>query len=113
MLLKINYNCNDEMLSSFLLFVSTTTTAKDDHNGFCHATHPKITTTKKIFNYQTDVIDNDNDDSSSNNNDCFQFVSHDVLALFDNVVTIPNIRRLRNACWCFVQRQRKNQKRKQ
>ena len=41
-----------------------------------------------IFNYQTDAIDDDNDDSSSINNDFFQFISHDVLVLFDNIISI-------------------------
>ena len=42
-----------------------------------------------MFNHQTDTIEDDNDDSSSINNDCFQFIFHDVLELFDNIVSVP------------------------
>ena len=85
--LKNNHDCDDDMFSSFLLSVSTTTTTKDNYNGFWNDKQANTTTTKQskysdnkkydvmwnMFNYQTNMIDDDNDDSSSINNDCFQF----------------------------------------
>ena len=82
-LLKYNCNYNDDTFSSFLLFVPTSTTTKDNHDSIWCATQPNTTTTKQsqhsnnkkhdvvwyIFNYQTDIIDDDIDNSSSINDD--------------------------------------------
>ena len=54
-----------------------------------HYNNKKHFIMSNVINYQTDAIDDDNDDSSSINNDYFQFISHDALVLFDNIISVP------------------------
>ena len=64
------------------MFASTTTATEDDRDGVWHATQPNTTTTEQLqhsnnknhdamwnmFNYQTDMVNDDDDDYSSSIN---------------------------------------------